>query len=235
MGTAIQVDASGNAYVAGMTSSPNFPTVNAFQPVRGGGTMDAFVAKLNPAGSALLYSTYLGGVGVDYAYGIAVTSSGAATVAGYTSSSNFPVSGAVQPLKSGGYDGFLARLAPAGNALEMATYWGGSDSEAVYAVARDSAGNTWIAGQTLSTNFPLKNPIQSLNAGGYSAFVTKLGAGDAHGGLPVVTLRIHHHDHLRLRRPVQCARYHLQRSGDFPELGWATRSWRAGPLPAAST
>jgi hypothetical protein len=67
---------------------------------------------------------------------------GAAAVAGYTSSSNFPVSGAVQPLKSGGYDGFVAWLAPAGNALEKATYWGGSDSEAVYAVARDSAGNT---------------------------------------------------------------------------------------------
>ncbi len=175
MGTAIQVDTSGNAYVAGMTSSPNFPTVNAFQSVRGGGGMDAFLSKLNPAGGALLYSTYLGGAGVDYAYGIAVTSSGAATVAGYTSSSNFPVSGAAQPLKSGVYDGFLARLTPAGNALETATYWGGSDSEAVYAVAMDSAGNSWIAGQTLSTNFPVKNPVQPANAGGYSAFVTKLG------------------------------------------------------------
>jgi hypothetical protein len=176
MGTAIQVDASGNAYVAGMTSSPNFPTVNAFQPLRGGGSMDAFVSKLNPAGSALLYSTYLGGTGVDYAYGIAVTSSGAAAVAGYTSSSNFPVSGAVQPLKSGGYDGYVARLAPAGNTLEMATYWGGSNSEAVYAVAVDVSGGTWIAGQTLSTDLPLKNPTQPVNAGGYGAFVTKLGA-----------------------------------------------------------
>lgn len=175
MGTAIQVDAGGNAYVAGMTSSTNFPTVSAFQSVRGGGTMDAFAAKLNPAGSALLYSTYLGGAGLDYAYGIAVTSSGAAAVAGYTSSPNFPVSGAAQPLKSGAYDGFLARLAPAGNALESATYWGGSDSEAVYAVTMDNAGNTWIAGQTLSTNFPLKLPTQPANAGGYSAFVAKLG------------------------------------------------------------
>jgi hypothetical protein len=176
MGTALQVDASGNAYVTGMTSSPNFPTLNAFQPVHGGGTMDAFVSMLNPAGSMLLYSTYLGGTGVDYAYGIAVTSSGAAVVAGYTSSPNFPVSGAVQPLKSGGYDGFIARLAPAGNALEMATYWGGTNSEAVYALAMDSAGSTWIVGQTLSTDFPLKNPIQPLNAGGYGAFVTRLGA-----------------------------------------------------------
>ena len=176
MGTALQVDASGNAYVTGMTSSANFPTLNAFQPVHGGGTMDAFVSKVNPAGSALLYSTYLGGAGADYAYGIAVTSSGAAVVAGYTSSSNFPVSGAIQPLKSGVYDGFIARLAPAGNALEMATYWGGTNSEAVYALAMDSAGSTWIVGQTLSTDFPLKNPIQPLNTGGYGAFVTRLGA-----------------------------------------------------------
>jgi hypothetical protein len=175
MGMAIQVDGSGNAYVAGMTSSMNFPAVNAFQPVYAGGSMDAFAAKLNSTGSALVYSTYLGGAGADYAYGIALASSGAAAVAGYTSSSNFPLSVAAQPAKSGVYDGFLARLAPTGSALEMATYWGGSDSEAVYAVAVDHTGNTWIAGQTLSTNFPLKNPIQTFNAGGYSAFVAKLG------------------------------------------------------------
>ncbi len=127
-----------------------------------------------PTGSTLVYSTYLGGAGVDYIYGLAVAPSRAAAVAGYTSSSNFPLADAVQTTKSGAYEGFVARLSPSGGALEIGTYLGGSDSEAVNSVATDRAGNLWVAGQTLSLNFPLKNAFQPLNGGGYSAFVAKI-------------------------------------------------------------
>jgi hypothetical protein len=174
MGTAIQRDAAGAIYVAGLTSSINFPTINAFQPTYRGGTLDGFVSKLDATGSALLYSTYLGGNGNDYIYGLAVAGSRAAAVVGYTSSSNFPLVDAIQTTKSGPYEGFIARLRPSGNALEIGTFLGGSDSDAIYSIATDRAGNLWVAGQTLSLNFPLKNAIQSFNAGGYSAFVTKI-------------------------------------------------------------
>ncbi len=123
-GTAIQRDASGAVYVAGLTSSTNFPTAGAFQPAYGGGPVDGFVSKLDSTGSALVYSTYLGGTGADYINGLAVAGPRAAAVAGYTSSSNFPLVDAVQSIKSGAYEGFIARLSPSGGALEMGTYWG---------------------------------------------------------------------------------------------------------------
>jgi hypothetical protein len=137
--------------------------------------VDAFVARLNSTGSALVYSTYLGGRGADYATAASLAPSGALAVAGYTLSSNFPVAAALQAAKSGGYDGFVTRASPQGNTLETSTYWGGSGSEAIYAVSMDRAGTMWIAGQTLSVNYPLKNPLQALNKGGYSAIVAKMG------------------------------------------------------------
>src|SRR5215470_16498427 len=88
-GNGIAVDASGNAYVAGKTGSINFPTKNPLQPASGGGD-DAFVAKLDPSGSALVYSTYFGGSALDEAHGIAVDTAGNAYVTGQTSSTNFP-------------------------------------------------------------------------------------------------------------------------------------------------
>jgi hypothetical protein len=174
-GAAIRVDAAGSAYIAGTTSSTNFPLANAFQSALGGGGIDAFVTRLNSTGSALVYSTYLGGTGADYATAASLSPSGALAVVGYTMSSNFPVAAALQTAKSGGYDGFVTRFSPAGNTLETSTYWGGSGSEAIYAVSMDRAGTMWIAGQTLSVNYPLKNPLQTLNEGGYGAIVAKMG------------------------------------------------------------
>ena len=173
-GMAIGVDLGGNAYVAGVTPSLNFPVANALRSAPGGGGMDAFVAKLNPSGTSLVYSTYLGGSSQDYALALAVAPSGLAAVAGYTASSDFPVSRALQPAKSGGYDAFVARLRPDGGAWEVSTYWGGSDSDAAYAAAMDRAGNLWIAGQTLSADYPLKAPIQSSDPGAGSAFVARI-------------------------------------------------------------
>jgi len=105
------VDATGNAYVTGSTRSTDFPTANTLQPSLGGG-QDAFVAKLNPTGSALLYSTYLGGSGQDSGQGIAVDTSGNAYVTGYTGSTNFPTANPLEPGNGGGEDAFVAKLFP---------------------------------------------------------------------------------------------------------------------------
>jgi len=120
------VDGSGNAYVTGWTDSSDFPTTNPLQPANGGGDGDAFVAKLNPVGSALVYSTYLGGSGYDFGFGIAVDSSGNAYVTGWTNSSDFPTANPLQPIYGGGgYDAFVAKLNPTGSALVCSTYLGG--------------------------------------------------------------------------------------------------------------
>ncbi len=110
----IAVDASGNAYVTGNTDSTDFPIANALQPTYGGGQFDAFVAQLNPAGSAFVYSTYLGGSDSDQAFGIAVDGSGNAYVTGTTGSSNFPTKNALQPKKAGrSYDAFVTKISSA--------------------------------------------------------------------------------------------------------------------------
>jgi len=173
---AIALDGAGGVYVAGDTTSPNFPTLNAFQPAPGGG-QDAFVTKLNSATGALVYSTYLGGSGgiaglPESAASIAVDSSGSAYVAGVTSSPNFPVAGAFQSNLHGLTDAFLVKLTPVGNALAFGTYLGGSSMDFATAVRVDSTGKACVAGYTGSTDFPVASPTQQANAGGYDAFVS---------------------------------------------------------------
>jgi len=170
---AIALDWQGNAYLAGVTSSPNFPLLN---PLRSslGGEADAFVTKVNASGT-LAYSTYLGGSGVDVANAIAVDSSGAAYVAGYTYSTDLPVVQAFQGSNAGDCDAFLARLSAAG-ALGYLTYLGGNGSDTATAVAL-AGGNVYVAGWTLSSNFPLRNAYQSVVAGNYGAFVTEVNSG----------------------------------------------------------
>jgi hypothetical protein len=183
-GEGIAVDASGNAYVTGETWSTDFPTTSgAFQTTFGGGPVgeptDAFVSKLNAAGSALLYSTYLGGSGGDFGFGIAVDSSGNAYVTGSTDSSNFPTtSGAFQTIFGGGFaDAFVSKLNAAGSALLYSTYLGGNDQEIGYGIAVDASGNGYVAGRTASSNFPTSaGAFQTTIGGGYDAFVSKLNA-----------------------------------------------------------
>jgi hypothetical protein len=170
----IQVDQAGTAYVVGTTPSSNFPTLNAYQSSLGG-SLDAFVTHLNAAGNALVYSTYLGGAGIDYACAASLASSGVLAVAGYTISSDFPTTSGLQTSRAGGYDAFLTRIAPTGAILELSTYWGGTGNEAIYAVKMDQAGTMWFAGQTLSLDHPVKNSIQNFNAGGLDAIVAKMG------------------------------------------------------------
>ena len=183
----IAVDSSGNAYVASGTTSVDFPvTAGARQKTYAGAAAcsewytcgDAIVAKIDPTGSTLLYSTYLGGNYDDYAYGIAVDASGNAFVGGVTESTNFPTSpGAFQAAYAGGQDNFVAKLNPAGSALVYSTYLGGSAQDTPQALAIDSSGNAFIAGQTFSGDFPLASPYQAVYGGNGNAFVSKLNAG----------------------------------------------------------
>src|SRR5262249_18021682 len=139
-GFGMAVDPStGDALVTGGTSSTDFPTAHAFQPSSGGGQFDAFVARLSADGSALVYSTYLGGSGYDVGNGIAVDpSTGDALVTGATPSTNFPTANAFQPSSGGGQlDAFVARLSADGSALVYSTYLGGSGVDDGWGIAVD--------------------------------------------------------------------------------------------------
>jgi hypothetical protein len=143
-GLAIAVDPSGSAYVAGETASSNFPTMNPFQPTKGTVLGDAFVTKMNNDGTALVYSTYLGGNGTDVGHGIAVDAFGNAYVTGETNSTNFPLANPVQnscACSSFSHDVFVTKLNSAGNALVYSTYLGGSEDDVGLAIAVDSSGS----------------------------------------------------------------------------------------------
>ena len=176
-GTGIALDTTRAAYVTGVTSSTNFPVTPGVLQATYMGQGDAFVAKLNPAGSALVYSTYLGGSSVDYASGIAVDFLGNAYITGYTASYDFWSLSAIQPANAGPYDAFLSKLNPAGTGLVFSTYLGGSGMDAANAVAVDSLGSAFVAGLVQSTDFPLKNPFQPVNGGSYGGFVAKISPG----------------------------------------------------------
>jgi hypothetical protein len=203
-GHAIAVDGDGNAYITGRTNSIVFPVVNAFQAACSEDDGidctgdDAFVAKLNADGDALLYSTYLGGSsagsnigsGSDEGWGIAVDAQGNIYVAGTTFATDFPVVNAFQAVKAGAdnfADAFIAKFAPAGDALAYATYLGGEAWDETHGIAIDSTGNVFVAGLTSSDNFPVSaNTIQGTIGPGicivgsterfcYDGFVTAFG------------------------------------------------------------
>ncbi|MFZ5877522.1 MAG: beta strand repeat-containing protein [Nitrospirota bacterium] len=175
-GTSIAVDGAGNAYVAGETQSTNFPVIGAIQATHGGGGTDAFVVKLNAAGNALAYGTYLGGSGADRANGVAVDAAGVASVVGQTASTNFPTANAAQTASGGAGDAFVSKLNATGSAWVYSTYVGGSGADSGNGIAVDSAGNASITGQTASANFPTTaTSLQPAFGGGSSdAFVAQL-------------------------------------------------------------
>ena len=181
---AIAADTAGNTYVAGLTQSIDFPIANAAQPAKSS-TTDAFVAKLNPNGTALVYATYLGGNGIDAAVGIARDAMGNAYITGYTVSTDFPVTpDALQStLHGSAYDAFVTQLAADGT-LHYSTYLGGSDVDMANAIATDGVGYALVAGFTCSADFPLANAFQPQLAGmpigcftAKDAFVSKVEIG----------------------------------------------------------
>jgi hypothetical protein len=157
-GTGIMVDSGGDAYVTGYTSSTNFPTTSgAFQTTLAG-TDNAFITKLNPTGTALVYSTFLGGGGSDDGSAIGIDGGGDAYVTGQTNSTNFPTtSGAFQTTDPFSPDShvFVTMLNSTGTGLGYSTYFGGLNNDDYgNAIALDTSGNVYVTGYTLATNFP---------------------------------------------------------------------------------
>jgi hypothetical protein len=169
----VAVDSAGCAYVVGSTESPNFPVKN---PADGTlATMDAFLTKFTASGTALVYSTFYGGSGAEEAYGVALGPDKSAYIVGRTSSSNLPVKSAYDPTPNGSWDAFVAKFSPSGNVLRYATYLGGSGIEYGFGIAVDRAGAAYVAGTTMSMNFPVLNAFDnSFNGGAWDGFVTKL-------------------------------------------------------------
>ena len=173
-GYGIAVDNAGDAYVTGQTASTDFPTTSSAFQRNYGGDFDAFVTKLSPTGSALVYSTYLGGTSQDEGWSIAVDSAGYAYVTGGTDSTDFPTVNPLQPTSGGQTDGFVAKINPTGSALVYSTYLGGSTVDTGTGIAIDSSGDTYVTGLTGSANFPTKNALQPAFGGAYDAFVTEI-------------------------------------------------------------
>ncbi len=175
-GRAIAVDASGRTYVTGLTKSPDFPLQDSYDNSLDGDT-DVFVAKLTPAGDALLFSTYLGGSSVEEGWDIAVDVSGNVYITGVTLSSDFPTVDAFSSNRNGMYDAFVTKIAPTGNALVYSTYLGGVSTEYGTSIALDSSQSAYITGHTKSSDFPTLSAFDdTYNGGDYDAFVTKLSA-----------------------------------------------------------
>jgi hypothetical protein len=197
-GKGIAVDSDGHAYVAGSTTSDNFPTANALQATRQGG-QDGFVTKLNPTGTALVFSTYLGGSLDDSANAIAVDAKGSAYAAGETYSANFPVQNAFQPAKAGYLltnsslgNAFVAKLLPTGDGLAYSSFLGGEicstycysvfgvpqiNGDVAYGIALDGAGHAYVTGLARSYTFPLIDSLQphKQQDNEDSLFVSKIG------------------------------------------------------------
>ncbi len=175
-GADLATDANGNVYMTGFTGGGTFPDVGAAQGNYGGGDSDAYVAKVNAAGSAVVYATFLGGNAGDSGSAIAVDAAGNAFVTGSTRSGNFPTLNAVQAshgLASGDYNcsnnAFATKLNAAGNAILYSTFLGGSGNGTAgdqgSGIGVDTAGNAYIGGITTSTDFPTANAIQGTLAG----------------------------------------------------------------------
>jgi hypothetical protein len=171
-GVGIAVDPAGAAYVTGQTTSTDFCTGAGCSIEGDSAATDAFVSKLNPAGSALAYSTYLGGDAGDLGNGIAVDSAGAAYVTGQTDSTDFCTVCSIES-HADNFDAFVSKLTPAGSGLAYSTYLGGNGADSGFAIAVDSTGAAYLTGQTESTDFNTVNPIEG-NSAIDDAFVSKL-------------------------------------------------------------
>lgn len=177
-GYGLAVDGAGSAYLVGSTFSADFPATPGAFDVSANGLYDVFVAKVNPAGSALDYVTFIGGRYYDRGYAIAVDREGRAIIGGETNSDDFPTTpGAFNRAPRGGWDGFVARLSADGSALEYATLLGGRGDDTIYALALEDSGRVALTGSTTSPDWPLSASALDRGYGGQGdAFVAKLDA-----------------------------------------------------------
>lgn len=197
-GDAMAIDSAGSVYVTGHTLSSDFPTKNPIEPYHTGGAcaggtcLDVFVTKFNATGTALVYSTFLGGMNDDYGFGIAVDSAKNAYVVGRTASNDFPVAGAmvhpvcgeilVMGVPTGTcdethFDAFATKLNSSGSGIVYSSFIGGTADDWATGVAVDSAGEAYIVGQTQS-----QTPTGDVNNPGFpitpsTGFLTTLPAG----------------------------------------------------------
>lgn len=191
----VDVDAQGNTYVTGRTMSLDFPVSGGVQPSHAG-SWDVFVTKVDPTGTSIIYSTYVGGSGVSSGLGetgfsIAVDGNGSAHVTGTTASADFPLVNPAQATPGGGDDAFLFKLDPSGSSLLFSTLLGGSGDDVGFGVALDAAGNVSVAGSTTSADLPLLLPLDTTLGGSQDAFVAGFAPSGAlrfstfHGGASV--------------------------------------------------
>jgi hypothetical protein len=175
-GYSIAIDGSGNAYITGNTASTNYDiTTGAFQTANGG-SGDVFVSKLNSTGTGLIYSTYIGGSGIDEGYSIAIDGSGNAYITGNTESTNYDITpGAFQTTNGGGKDVFVSKLNSTGTGLIYSTYIGGSSNDNGNDIAIDGSGNAYVTGYTNSSDYDITpGAFQTTKGVGTDVFVTKL-------------------------------------------------------------
>ncbi len=189
-GYGIAVDAVGNTFVVGTTTSPDFPTDNAYQRTYQGGASDAFVMAYSPNGTNLIFSTFFGSHGTDDGNGIALDSNDNIYIAGDTDSDQFPVTaGAIQPTRKGNVDGVFAMFTPTGQQLTYSTFFGGSGNDTSSSVAVDQYGNAYLTGLTQSFDFPLTSGAAQTTPGGgmQDAFFAKIGFSNPNNISPTST------------------------------------------------
>lgn len=174
---AMTLDAAGRVYVAGTSTSDNYPTLRAFQSTRGGGgspTADCVITILSASGNSLAYSTYFGGGDEERVADIVLDAAGSFYIVGSTRSTDLPTSNAFQSSSRGGsfgsgfflgpFDAFITKFTPDGSRLAFSTYLGGSEYDEATGIALDPAGNIYVCGVTSSEDFPLSRQLQSFNA-----------------------------------------------------------------------
>jgi len=172
-GGSMALDTAGSVFLAGSTWSADFPTFSCYLGKKKGG-YDAFVSKFIPSGSALEYSTYLGGEGIDFAYDLAVDRDGGALITGFTLGEGFPEHSSLFIRRDEEGTAYLCRLSPSGSSLSFSTLWGNPGGETGLVLSLDRSENVYIAGITGEPFFPVLNPFQSRMAGNGDVFVAKI-------------------------------------------------------------
>ncbi len=175
----LAIDAQGDAYLAVTTDSSGLATAGAAQTSYGAGANDDLVYKVNSAGSAIDWATYIGGNGDDESEGIALDGHDNVFLAGFSSSTNFPTVNAIYGSKSGGYDGTLTEIAADGASFVYSTYIGGSSDDLLVGVAVDAEGDAYFGGYSESSNFPMVDATQGSYPGGsYDGVYGEVGPAD---------------------------------------------------------